>query len=129
MFVRGQDGYWYNSVHGDFDAKRGMLDIEPVDRDMRAFNVSVRRNAEERYTKKPSTWEKYGTIILSGMFILIMILGGWFVLDKIAEVAGQVGGSVNTANQLCSTCNNVLNNIETICALENLPPNSGIQPA
>jgi len=50
-FVIGQDGYWYNSILGDLDAKMGMLDIEPIDRDMRYMHVAVRKNITERYRK------------------------------------------------------------------------------
>ena len=47
-FVIGHDGYWYNSILGDIDAKMGMLDIEPIDRDMRYMHVAVRKNIQER---------------------------------------------------------------------------------
>ena len=51
-FAVGQDGYWYNYLLGDFDAKLGEMDIEPVDRDMRYMHVAIRKNIENRYKKK-----------------------------------------------------------------------------
>ena len=30
-FAVGQDGYWYNFRLGDYDAKKGELDIEPIE--------------------------------------------------------------------------------------------------
>ena len=73
-FAIGQDGYWYNVVLGDLDAKMGMLDIEPVDRDMRYMHVAIRKNIQDRY-KKIGFMEKYGTIVMNSIFLLIMLLG------------------------------------------------------
>lgn len=121
-FAVGQDGYWYNVVLGDIDAKMGMLDIEPIDRDMRYMHVAIRKNIEERY-KNSKFLEKYGTIMMSGIFLLIMIIGIWFLLDKIAEIAGQVAGAVDTA----STVNEA--NQRILSALDNILSSGGIKPA
>lgn len=113
-FAIGQDGYWYNMVLGDIDAKMGMLDIEPIDRDMRYMHVAIRKNITDRY-RKMKFMEKYGTIVMSGVFLLIMIIGIWFLLDKIAEISGQIGGAVKTASDVQAGTKQILASLENIC--------------
>jgi hypothetical protein len=103
-FAVGQDGYWYNSVLGDVDAKMGMLDIEPIDRDMRYMHVAIRKNIQDRY-RKQSWMEKYG---------VIMIIGIWFLLDKIAEIAGTTASNIETARALQEANQQILSGLDNI---------------
>lgn len=120
-FVIGQDGYWYNSILGDFDAKMGMLDIEPIDRDMRYMHVAVRKNITERY-KKVKFMEKYGTLVMNSLFLLIMIIGIWFLLDKMVEVSTSNAAAVKTAQQIQETSKQIISSLNNICG------GSGIKP-
>jgi hypothetical protein len=119
-FAVGQDGYWYNMVLGDIDAKMGMLDIEPVDRDMRYMHVAIRKNIADRY-KKVKFMEKYGTIIMSSFFLLVMIIGIWFLLDKIGDIASSVGGAVEAAKLVQQETKQI------ISALDNVIGGSGLR--
>lgn len=94
-FAIGQDGYWYNITLADLDAKMGALDIEPIDRDMRYMHVALRKNAEERYTKK-GIWEQYGGMIISGIFLLIMLVALFFLIDQIGELLKSSQGVANS---------------------------------
>ena len=116
-FCIGQDGYWYNIVLGDLDAKMGMLDIEPIDRDMRYMHVAVRKNISDRY-KKVKFMEKYGTIVLSAAFLIIMIFGIWFLLDKMSETAGTINVGIESAKQVMDQAR------QSIASLDNVV-NSG----
>lgn len=98
-FAVGQDGYWYNCALGDLDAKMGMLDIEPIDRDMRYMHVAVRKNIQERY-RKIKFMEKYGTIMMSGLFILIMIIGLGLLLNKMGDIAGTINEGIKQSNEV-----------------------------
>ena len=83
-FARGQDGYYYNILLGDLDAKRAMLDIEPIDRDVRMFHVALDRLAHQTYGKQG--WlEKYGIHMMLFVFLIIFILGMWFIVGKIGD--------------------------------------------
>lgn len=115
-FAVGQDGYWYNIILGDLDAGKGMLDIEPTERDLRAFHVSMGRNIRDRYRKK--TQERVVAIAVGGLIImaLIMVVGGWYMLDKMGENAQTINAGieasakVTTATEgVLSALNNVLN--------------------
>jgi ATP-dependent Zn protease len=87
-FAVGQDGYWYNFVLGDLDAKREMLDIEPIDRDVRMMYVAMSKNVEERFNK-PSFLDKYGTYLASGIIILLLLGSMWFLLNKMSTNLSQ----------------------------------------
>lgn len=122
-FAIGQDGYWYNIVLGDIDAKMGMLDIEPIDRDMRYMHVAVRKNIAERY-KKQKFMEKYGTIMMSGMFLLIMIIGIWFLLDKMTETQAATNTAIESSKQVIDAVKDILVSTDNICS-----GGSGLTPA
>ena len=51
-YAKGPDGYWYNVVLGDLDTKLGILDIEPIDRDVRMFHVALDRLSHLTWGKK-----------------------------------------------------------------------------
>lgn len=114
-FAVGQDGYWYNVVLGDLDAKMGMLDIEPIDRDMRYMHVAVRRNIQERY-RKLGIMDKYGSYIMNGVFLLIMIIGIWLLIDKMGDTASSVNTAVKTAKEIMDVNQKILSSLDNICS-------------
>lgn len=112
-FAVGQDGYWYNIVLGDLDAKMGMLDIEPIDRDMRYMHVAVRKNIQERY-RKLDFMQKYGTIAMNAVFLLIMIIGIWILLQKMGSISEASAAAVDAAKQVLDATNGALGNLDNI---------------
>jgi len=118
-YAIGQDGYWYNVTLGDLDAKQGMLDIEPIDRDMRYMHVAIRKNIQNRY-KKGKFMEKYGVMLMGGIFLIIMIGGIWFLLDKMAVSAQTLTSAAQTNAQVQAGTEKVL------VALDNILSGSGI---
>jgi len=120
-FAIGPDGYWYNVVLGDVDAKRGMLDIEPIDRDMRYMHVAIRKNITDRYKSKKIVTA--ASVVVGGMIlmVIIMLVGNWFILDKIADVASSSSKTVDAANKVVETTQQV------IASLNNLQGGSGIR--
>lgn len=113
-FAIGQDGYWYNFVLGDLDAKMGMLDIEPVDRDMRMMHVAVRKNIQDRY-KKQNFMEKYGTIIVNGIFLVIIGIMLWFLVDQIGGIASAISSAVDNSAQLQESSKQIVTSLDNIC--------------
>ena len=114
-FAIGQDGYWYNVVLGDVDAKMGMLDIEPIDRDMRYMHVAIRKNIQDRY-RKIKFMEKYGTIVMSGLFLLIMLIGLWFLLDKVATMTSNIASAVEASKTIQAESGKILSSLDNICS-------------
>jgi len=84
-YARGSDGYWYNILLGDLDAKFGILDIEPVDRDVRMFHLGIDKIAEKDYAQKKSFMEKYGVQMMVFVFLIIFLVGFIVVAGKISE--------------------------------------------
>ena len=119
-FAVGQDGYWYNITLGDLDAKQGMLDIEPIDRDMRYMHVAIRKNISDRY-HKINFMDKYGSWIMGGIVILVVLLGFWFLIDQMGDLAQTMSGSQQTAYEVMK------GNQEVLSSLNNLLQNSGIR--
>jgi len=114
-FAVGQDGYWYNILLGDLDAKMGMLDIEPIDRDMRYMHVAIRKNIQERY-RKIGVMEKYGTIIMSGIFLIIMIIAIWLLMSKAGDLIHEGTAVVTAAKDLIEPLKTVASKIDNICS-------------
>ena len=69
-FCKARDGYWYNVLLGDIDTKLNMLDIEPVDRDVRMFHVALDRLSHQTYGKQ-SFLQKYGIHMLLFAFLVV----------------------------------------------------------
>jgi len=122
-FAVGQDGYWYNIVLGDLDAKMGMLDIEPIDRDMRYMHVAVRKNIAERY-KKTSFMEKYGSMLMLGIFLIIIIVGIVLLTKRIGEVASATNVAIESSARVMDTAKDIIASLDNICT-----GGSGITPA
>ena len=113
-FAVGQDGYWYNVVLGDLDAKMGMLDIEPIDRDMRYMHVAIRKNIQERY-RKVGLMEKYGTIIMSSFFLLIMIIAIWLLISKVGDLIAGAQAALIAMEPLANKMASIAGNMDKIC--------------
>jgi len=114
-FAVGQDGYWYNILLGDLDAKMGMLDIEPVDRDMRYMHVAIRKNIAERY-KRVGFLERYGAIMFNGIFLIIMLFGLWFLIDQIGELITHSSAVLEAAKPVMEAASRALGQADSICA-------------
>ena len=128
-YAKGQDGYWYNIVLGDLDSKRAMLDIVPIDRDVRMFHVALDRLSQQTYGKN-SFMEKYGTMVISFFFLVILVLGMWFIVGKIGDAVAPLGTATTQALEIQKANAEITNKLVTV--LENMGLNdggSGIVPA
>jgi len=113
-FAIGQDGYWYNIVLGDVDAKMGMLDVEPVDKDMRMFHVAVRKNIIARY-RKQKFMEKYGTVVMNSIFLLIMIIGIGFLISQMGDANAVNLETAKVNLEVINKQNDILTALNNIC--------------
>jgi hypothetical protein len=133
-YAKGQDGYWYNIVIGDLDTKMGMLDIEPIDRDVRMFHVALDRLSHQTYGQKDTIAKiiMYGTVFI---FLLTLILGMWFITGKIGDATAPLAQSNEIALKISENNLQVTNRLDSLLRamgyLEEtkLPTGSGIIPA
>jgi len=114
-FCKGQDGYWYNCVLGDLDAKMGMLDIEPIDRDMRYMHVAIRKNIQDRY-KAENKLDKYLPMIVSFIFLIIMIVAVWLLISKVGDLMHEATNVVTAVKPIAADLTNALSKLDNICS-------------
>ena len=112
-YAKGQDGYWYNFLLGDLDAKMGILDIEPIDRDMRMFHVALDRLSHQTYGKT-SFLEKYGVHMMLFLFLIVLILGMWFIVGKIGDAVAPLSVSAETSLRIQETNADITNKLDSI---------------
>ena len=133
-YAKGQDGYWYNIILGDLDAKKGMLDIEPIDRDVRMFHVALDRMSQQTYGKT-GFLEKYGNVMIAFAFLLILVLGMWFIIGKLGESLEPLKQSTEITLKIQEQNLQMTERLEEIISnmgIKNIntqPPNQGLEPA
>jgi len=133
-YAKGQDGYWYNFVLGDLDTKRSMLDIEPIDRDVRMFHVALDRLSHQTYGQKDTLTKviMYGTVFL---FLVILILGMWFLIGKIGDATAPLAQTTELSVKIQESNNQAIAKLDSLIrAMGYLPDKvqtggSGLTPA
>lgn len=113
-FAVGQDGYWYNILLGDLDAKMGMLDIEPIDRDMRYAHVAIGKNIKDRYHKE-SFMQKYGQFVFNSIFFLMMIIAIWWLMGKAGDIIGQAKPVAESLKFAAEELKTAYSHLDAIC--------------
>jgi len=98
-YAKGQDGYLYNIILGDLDAKQAILDIEPIDRDVRMFHVALDRLSHQTYGKT-GFLERYGIHLMLFVFLVTLILGMWFIVGKIGDAVAPLSSAADSAMKI-----------------------------
>lgn len=106
-FAKGSDGYWYNFLLGDLDTKMAMLDIHPVDKNVRMFHVAKDRMNRDNYLKK-SFMEKYGATLLMFLFLIVLILGMWFIIGKVGDATKSLVATAQSNQEVIKTTQQIL---------------------
>jgi len=133
-YAKGQDGYWYNIVLGDLDTKQAMLDIEPIDRDVRMFHVALDRLSHSTYGKQ-SFIEKYGVHMIMFLFLIVLIGGMWFIVGEIGDAVAPLAQSSETALKVQEMNIKITNQLDSITRnmgygpVTDISGGSGITPA
>jgi len=130
-YARGQDGYLYNIILGDLDSKRAMLDIDPIDRDVRMFHVALDRLSHQTYGKQ-NFLEKYGIHMMLFVFLIVLILGMWFIVGKIGDAVEPLSTSSETAlktQQMNAEITERLERIASKLGIVQSTADSGLIPA
>jgi hypothetical protein len=106
-FAKGSDGYWYNFLLGDLDTKMAMLDIEPIDTDVRMFHVAKSRMNEANYLKK-GFMEKYGSTIIMFLFLIILVVGMYIIIGKIGSATDSLAKTQEANAEVIKTTQQIL---------------------
>jgi len=113
-FGKAQDGYWYNIVLGDLDAKLGMLDIEPVDRDVRMFHAARNRLTDTTYGEKKNWIEKYAPSMILLLTVVVLMVGLYVVAGKINEGQTATAKAAEINLETIGLANTVLTKVDNI---------------
>lgn len=84
-FAEGSDGYWYNITLGDLDTQLGILDVEPVERDMRMMSVAVEKIIQDNYNPNKSQQVVMGIFLF--IMCIIMLIGLYIIVGKIGSIS------------------------------------------
>lgn len=125
-YCKGQDGYWYNIILGDLDTKFAMLDIEPIDRDVRMFHVSLDRLHHATYDKQ-NWFQKYAIHILLFLFLGALIFGMWIIIGQVGDATQSLAGTANTNKDVVASLDSLITKMDNINY--GLGGTSGIVPA
>jgi hypothetical protein len=108
-FAKGSDGYFYNIVLGDLDTKNKMLDIEPIDRDVRNEHLFIDRMSYSKFGEK-SMMEKLLPYILIVLFIGLFVFSMWLLLGKVGKSTAALSSTAATNQEVLKALENILNN-------------------
>ena len=111
-YAEGPDGLLYNIVLGDLDTKHGMLDIEPVDRDLKDFFITNQKNINERY-QKPKNWPIVMQSITIVLVIVLMFTGGYILFGQMKEAGVITNENLALSKEVAEA------NRETLIAVKN----------
>jgi len=106
-YAKGPDGYLYNILVGDLDTKLNILDIDPIDRDVRMFHVALDRLSEQTYGKK-SFMEKYGIHMMLFAFLIVLMLGMWFIVGKVGDSTAALAATAETNVKVAEQLSQIL---------------------
>lgn len=112
-YAKAHDGYYYNILLGDLDAKMGVLDIEPVDQDVRAFHTTNKKNIEERYNK-PKNWPTIVMAFTIILALLIVFIGGYVMYDKVIEGMDKTNANIEASMRATEVAGDVLAGIDNL---------------
>lgn len=113
----GKNRYWYyikknreivNYRQGAFSDKTGTTEPEYDHTDMRYGLANLRALIQRNYRDKSEPWWKaYKDVISTVIFIFIVTVALWFLIDKIGEVADTVNGALSIISQSCPALSGV----------------------
>ena len=106
-FLRGTDGYLYNFVLDSYG--------KPifVSGDMRMFNIAIDRLSQQTYGKQ-SFMEKYAVHMILFVFLVVLVLGMWFIVSKIGDVTAPLTASTKANTELMEASKGILSSLDNI---------------
>ena len=100
-FYEREDGEWINFQLADFDEEMKTAGCYFVDEDMRLQRLGIHKNLRDRL-QKVTFWQKYGGMIMSIAFILVVTICFVVLFNKMYNMyhnAGIMATEVKTMAQ------------------------------
>jgi len=105
MFER-EDGEWIPFEIPNIDQQMHKANVHYVDDDMRFHRVGIERNLAELY-KKTSFWDKYGTMLMSGVFILILTICLVILFKELKGLTAEIGHMASSVEYMAQQVQNM----------------------
>lgn len=113
-YAKGEDGYWYNIVLGDLDTKLRILDIEPVNPNIRMFHTARNKLTDSQYGEKRNWVEKYAPSMILLVTVIVLMVGLYIVAGKINEGQQATAEAAEINKETIELANKVLTKISNI---------------
>lgn len=94
-----EDGELINFSIDDLDAQFKKAGAYYVHTDMRMERLGIEKNLKERF-EKPTWWERYGTQLMSVVFLIILFVMLVVLFYQLSSVAGSLESAMDLANQV-----------------------------
>lgn len=122
-FAVGDDGYWYNFVHGDLNKALSELSLKIIDKDPRYAYSGIRKTVKDAFSKKESQLIKFLPYIGLTILMIVFGIGMWFSTRNYIDAMGTANQVMDAAKQVLEASAKVLGN------LDNVVSGSGVRPA
>ena len=93
------DGEWINIEFPDIDADMKKMGVKYIHQDMRTQRIATQEVLENRFQDK-KWWDKYGHIVMSIVFVLIITIQMVVVFWMWGKIVDDTGGIARNLNNL-----------------------------
>jgi len=93
------DGEWINWTLGDLDKQFKEAGAVYVNADMRLERLAIEKNLRDRLIKE-KFWDKYGTIIINVIFILLITISMVIITYQMVKFGKSLSGAMDKADSI-----------------------------
>lgn len=111
-FVR-EDDEWINFGLDDLDLTSKRMGAKMLQKEARFARTQIQKGLKERYDK-PGFWEKYGLLVMSLGYIVIIGVMTWLIMDKWIEVVGNIAGIVENLDKVIEKADSILGKLDNL---------------
>ena len=121
-FARREDGELINIGMEDFDLKMREMKIYFLENEQRYARASLQKLSKDRFEKE-GFWKKYGNMILSIVFIVVVSTFLLLISGKMMSIMGSVDATMKEIPQIMDKLSQILGAMDNVCS------NSGVVKA
>lgn len=114
-FAERSDGELENIGMEDFDLKFKEMKVQYTPNEMRYAKESLRDLIKDRYNKE-TFWQKYGTMIMSIVYIVLITVLLLLIAGKLMQLTGTLGSLIDNVSKLMEESKNILSSVDNICS-------------
>lgn len=113
-FAKREDGELINIGMEDIDLKMREAGVYYLDNELRYSRASLQKLNKDRNLKE-KFWDKYGNMILSIVFIVIIAVMLLLITSKLMQVIGNLDGVIKTSAVVMEKTEALLGAVDRVC--------------